>query len=112
MEESMSTPVSRSARRGGRWLPALVLLCLLPGCFTFTHTVGNYEQTPGESPAMTETRWFALWGLVSFGSRDVREVANYASDYRAVTEMTFIDILISSVPAIVGFYRQSIKIYR
>lgn len=99
-----------SRRRGRRVSLALAacLCALLPGCFTFRHTVGN---GPGPKPIVTkETQWFALYGLVPLDQVDSQTLAGVTRDYRITTKFTFFDALLSSVTSFATFYRQTIII--
>src|SRR5262249_13667620 len=78
-----------------RRLTAALVLALLPGCFTFTHTVGNGPANP-MAPVPTEhTRWFALFGVVPFDQVDSKSLAGNARDYRVTTKFTFLDCVIT-----------------
>ncbi len=97
------------ARRLRRLLPALAL-ALLPGCFTFTHTVGAGPSNP-KAPVVTEhTRWFALYGIVPFDHVDSKSLAGNAQNYRVTTEFNFLDCVISCFTSLVTIYRQTITV--
>lgn len=81
----------------------------LPGCFTFTHTVGRGPQTPTPL-AVEETQWFALWGLVPLGPVDSAALAGTARDYRVTTKFTVVDVVISAFSSFVTLYRQTIVV--
>ncbi len=89
---------------------ALALCALLPGCFTVTHTVG---AGPATSEKKSVTHWWVGWGLFSLGEvPDSNTLAKGAADYRVTTGFTFNDVLISAIPSILSFYRQSITVER
>lgn len=92
-------------------LTAALALVLLPGCFTFTHTVGNGPAN-AKAPvvAAEETRWFALYGIVPFDNVDSKSLANGARDYRVTTKFTFLDCVITLFTSFVTIYRQTIII--
>lgn len=100
---------SRRAPRLRRLLPALALL-LLPGCFTFTHTVGNGPANPKAPQVAEHTRWFALYGIVPFDHTDSKSLAGNARDYRVTTQFTFLDCVISTFTSFVTIYRQTITV--
>ena len=89
-------------------LTAALALVLLPGCFTFTHTVGNGPANP-KAPQVTEhTRWFALFGILPFDQTDSKSYAGNARDYRVSTKFTVLDCVISTFTSFVTIYRQTI----
>jgi hypothetical protein len=91
-----------------RLLAALAVAALLPGCFTFTHTVGNGPANP-KAPQVTEhTRWFALFGIVPFDETDSKTYAGSTRDYRVSTKFTVLDCVISTFTSFVTIYRQTI----
>ena len=87
---------------------ALVAFALLPGCFTFTHTVGKGPLNPKAPVVVEETRWFALYGIVPLDSLDSGSLAGTAKDYRVTTQFTFVDCVISTFTSLVTFYRQTV----
>ena len=90
-----------------RWIAALCLLAL-SGCFTFEHTVG---AGPIRGTTVEDSRWFALFGLADMSEQiDSQELVGNNADYRVTTKFTTKDVLISAVPSILGFYRQSVII--
>lgn len=106
----MST--TSAPRRGGRFarfLPAACACALLPGCFTFAHTVGRGPMSP--QPVVTqETKWFALWGLTPMGDLDSQSLAGSARDYRVTTKFTFTDVVITTFTSLATFYRQTVVV--
>ena len=105
----MSEPRSS---RGTKALPCLIAaaaLAVCPGCFTFTHTVGK-GASGGQT--VSESQWFALYGLVRLGSTDSQDLADGAVDYTVRTRFTFLDVLITAVTSFVTFYRQTITVER
>jgi hypothetical protein len=111
----MSIGIAEPLRPAGRpprlrrLLPALALL-LLPGCFTFSHTVGNGPANPKAPVVVEQTRWFALYGIVPFDHVDSKSLAGNARDYRVTTEFTFLDCVITCFTSLVTIYRQTIII--
>jgi hypothetical protein len=87
---------------------AFAATALLPACFTFTHTVGRGPVNPQQPVAVTETRWFALYGIVPLGEFDSASLAGSARDYRVTTKFTFMDCLITTFTSLVTFYRQTV----
>ena len=102
-------PASRRSRtlRAARLFAATGVLALLPGCFTFTHTVGRGPLTPTPVVAK-ETRWFALWGVAPMDGLDSADLAGQAHDYRVTTKFTFVDVVISAFTSFASFYRQTV----
>ncbi|MBL8842328.1 MAG: hypothetical protein JNL90_12460 [Planctomycetes bacterium] len=87
----------------------LALCALLPGCFTFTHTVGRGPQGP--TPQVTEeTQWFALWGLVPLDPVDSAALTGPVRDYRVTTKFTLVDVVITAFSSFVTLYRQTIVV--
>ncbi len=105
----MHHPRPRSPRGLNLALASLLLLTL-PGCFTFQHTVGI---GPTEDYAVQDSDWFALWGLTAMGNPvDSQQLAEGAIDYRVTTEFTVTDIVLSAIPSLLGFYRQTTIVER
>jgi hypothetical protein len=97
---------SRSARR---LAVAACALALLPGCFTFTHTVGRGPQS--SPPVQTEQHvWYALWGLAPIDEVDSQTLAGTSHDYRVTTEFQPMDVLITAFSSFVTLYRQTIVV--
>jgi len=110
MSNSIAEPV-RPAAHPPRLLrlTAALALVLLPGCFTFTHTVGNGPAN-AKAPvvAAEETRWFALYGIVPFNDADSKSLAGGARDYRVTTKFTVLDCVITCFTSFVTIYRQTV----
>jgi len=109
MSNGIAEPV-RSAAHPPRLLrlTAALALLLVPGCFTFTHTVGN-GPVNAKAPVVTEeTRWFALFGVVPFDDVDSKSLAGGARDYRVTTKFTVLDCVITAFTSFVTLYRQTI----
>jgi hypothetical protein len=87
---------------------AFAAIALLPGCFSFTHTVGKGPVNPKQPVTVTESRWFALYGIVPMSKFDSSELAGTAKDYRVTTQFTFMDCLITCFTSLVTFYRQTV----
>ena len=105
----MSTKRAASRRVGFVRAIAAACLLLLPGCFTFTHTVGRGPMSP--QPVITEeTQWFALWGVAEMDPVDSQSLAGTTKDYRVTTKFTVMDAVISAFTSFVSFYRQTIII--
>jgi hypothetical protein len=89
---------------------AAVCACLLlPGCFTFTHTVGRGPMSP-QPVIVAETQWFALWGVAELDPVDSQALAGTTKDYRVTTKFTVMDAVISAFTSFVSFYRQTILV--
>lgn len=89
---------------------ALAASCaLLPGCFTFTHTVGRGPQSPIPT-AVAETQWFALWGLVPLDPIDSKQLAGPVGDYRVTTKFTLVDVVITTFSSFLTLYRQTVVV--
>jgi len=104
------TSTNGASRRRGRGVPLALAACLcalMPGCFTFRHTVGRGPQN-ATPMVTTETQWFALYGLVPLDPVDSQTLAGVTRDYRVTTKFTFVDALLSSVTSFATFYRQTI----
>ena len=96
-----------STKSAARLALAASAALLLPGCFTFQHTVGRGPQSP--TPAVTtETRWFALYGIVPLDDVDSAALVGSARDYRVTTKFTFVDVVITTFTSFVTLYRQSV----
>ena len=80
---------------------------LLPGCFTFSHTVGRGVMSPTPE-VVEETQWFALWGLTPIGTLDSQTLAGSARDYTVTTKFTVWDVVISAFTSFATFYRQTV----
>ena len=63
-------------------------------CYTMEHTVGEGAQS---NKVETAKQWYVLWGLVPLNEVDSKAMADGDTNYTVVTEMSFIDGLISSV---------------
>jgi hypothetical protein len=90
----------------------LLMLCLILGlssCYTTTHVVGNGAQGSTE---VTETNWYALYGLIELNEVDSKAMAGGATDYTIVTQHTFIDALISAFTNVVTISRQTTKVIK
>ena len=110
-EEGVGMSTKRAASRRLGFVRALAAgaCLLLPGCFTFTHTVGRGPMSP--QPVVTEeTQWFALWGIAEMNQVDSQQLAGNAHDYRVTTKFTVMDVVISTFTSFVSFYRQTIII--
>lgn len=104
----MKTTSSRPSRRWPAHLALAVAACaLLPGCFTFSHTVGRGPQTSVPVVA-EESQWFGLWGLVPCSAVDSAKLAGPARDYRVTTKFTVVDVVISAFTSFLSFYRQTV----
>jgi len=104
----MSTTSAASRRAGiGRIALAACACAFLAGCFTFQHTVGRGVLSP-QPVAVTETRWFALWGVVPMDDLDSQQLAGSTRDYVVTTKFTFVDVVISAFTSFVTFYRQTV----
>ncbi len=91
-------------------VPLCLALLLLPGCFSMHHTVGAGPIMQEEA---RDTQWWWLFGLMRMGEEpDSQMLAEGSGDYKITTEFTFNDVLISAIPSILGFYRQSIVVER
>lgn len=106
--------VTAAPRRGSprrlsrRFAPALVAALLLPGCFTFHHTVGKGPANPSAPVVVEQTRWFALYGIVPFSELDSSKLAGTSKDYRVTTKFTFVDCVITAFTSLVTLYRQTV----
>lgn len=95
-----------SRRWPARLALAAAVCALLPGCFTFTHTVG---RGPNAAPVVVEeTQWFALWGLAPMSPVDSAKLAGPSRDYRVTTKFTVVDVVISAFTSFLTFYRQTV----
>lgn len=103
----MKTRSSTSSRRWPARLALAAAACaLIPGCFTFTHTIG---RGPNAAPVVAEeSQWFALWGIVPVSAVDSAKLAGPARDYRVTTKFTVIDVVISAFTSFFSFYRQTV----
>jgi hypothetical protein len=101
-ERGMSTKGAAS-----RWLLAACACVLLPGCFTFVHTVGRGPMNP-QPVQSSDTKWFALWGIAEMNQVDSQQLAGNAKDYRVTTKFTVLDVVISAFTSFVSFYRQTV----
>jgi hypothetical protein len=89
---------------------ALALLSALSGCFSMSHTVG---AGPRSGIEQSETRWFALYGMVPLEREfDSQYLAGGATDYRVTTQFTPVDVLLTSVASFATFYRQTVTVER
>lgn len=78
----------------GLILTVVVVMLLMAGCSTMTHTVGKGKQTGIKEEA---SQWYLFWGLMPVSVQDSQVIAKGASDYKVTTKMTFVDGLISWV---------------
>lgn len=84
-------------------------MALLTSCFTLTHAVGN-----GGKGVVSESakQWYVLWGLVPINTVDVKSMTGGASDYTVVTQMTFVDGLISAVLNFASVHTRTVTVTR
>ena len=90
-------------------LTLIALLVLSTACSTHLHVVGNGGQG---SRTVSETQWFALWGLISLGEVDTNAMAGGASDYTITTEATLVDSVIGMFTGIVTISRRTVTVTR
>lgn len=73
---------------------ALLLVCSVSSCYTYTYTVGNGPQTGIE---VKEANHYLIYGLAPLTTSDPIEMANGASDYEVTVTHTFVDGLLNAI---------------
>ena len=91
-------------------LTLIALLVISTACSTHLHVVGNGGQG---SRTVSQTQWFALWGLISIGDTvDTNAMAGGASDYTITTEATLVDSVIGMFTGMVTISRRTVTVTR
>jgi len=85
----------------------LVLSVSMSGCFSLSHTVGTGAK--GGS-SVSETQWYALWGLVPLGQVDSKAMAGGSANYTVDSGMSFLDGLINIFTSYVTVVRQTVTV--
>lgn len=81
--------------------------CLLVGCYTFNHQVGNGAQNYEQ---VKERQWFVLWGLVPINEVDSKAMAGGAADYDVKTEFNVVDVIITVFTSYVTIHCQTVTV--
>jgi len=84
-----------------------VLSVSLSGCYTLKHEVGT-GAAGGAS--VSETQWYAIWGLLPLGSVNSKAMAGGAANYTVESQHTFIDVLISAFTSYISVVRQTVTV--
>lgn len=92
-----------------RFLSAVLALSVvfLVGCAAHTHVIGSGAKG-GES--VSNTQWYAVWGLVPLGMVDTKAMAGGASDYTIKTQQTFLDYFIGMFTGAVTICRRTVTV--
>lgn len=79
----------------------------LTSCYTLQHTVGN-GGSGGTS--VEQKQWYALWGAVPLNEVNSQQMAGGASDYTIVSQIKFVDYIISAFTSIITINVQTVEV--
>lgn len=70
----------------------ILFMCIIVGCSTHLHTIGNGAQGVNE---VESRQWYILFGLVPLNDTDTKEMAAGAVDYNVKTQQSALDVLMN-----------------
>jgi len=77
------------------------------GCYTQNFIVGN---GPKGNTVVKERQWYVLWGLVPLNTVDTKAMAGGTTDYKIMTQHSFVDVVIGIFTGIVTIYPKTVEV--